>query len=327
VFSGTALIVAMALAQVILGVALAPTFPVSTGVFESWFPITRWGFVNGFSSSAMHVGTAITGPLIVALTASLGWQEALLWTAVPVAVLTGCWAWYGRDRPRDHPSVSAEEIAELGETCKEPAPPATLQRFMQLIWNRNITMLAVSYLCMNYAFYLLMTAPFLYLVQERHLSQVRSGWLAMLPPAGAAMGAWFGGELMDRLVARFGPRWGHRLIPMISLPGTAVLLLVAVRAEGAYVAIACFLLAYALVELNEGPYWAATMQVARADTMAATGVLNTGGNLGGVVCYPILGYLSGHGAWNAAFAIGAGFSIVAAALWLLVSTDQRIAPD
>jgi sugar phosphate permease len=34
---------------------------------------------------------------------------------------------------------------------------------------------------------------FLYLVQERHLSALEGGWLAMLPPIGAAVGAWLGG--------------------------------------------------------------------------------------------------------------------------------------
>src|SRR5262249_3627847 len=80
VLSGAAVIGAMVLAQATLGAAQAPVFPVSTGVFEAWFPTSRWGFVSGLSASAMHVGTAITAPLIVMLTAALGWQQALLWT-------------------------------------------------------------------------------------------------------------------------------------------------------------------------------------------------------------------------------------------------------
>ena len=48
-------------------------------------------------------------------------------------------------------------------------------------------------------------------------------------------------------------------------------------------AVAALAAAFAGVELNEGAYWAATMRVARADTGAAAGVLNTGGNAGGIV--------------------------------------------
>jgi sugar phosphate permease len=323
VLSGTAMIGAMVCAQAILGSGQAPLFPVMTGVFESWFPSSRWGFVTGLSSSAMHVGAALTAPLIVALAGALGWQRAVLWTALPMAVLTGCWARYGRDRPREHPSVSAEELEELGDGAQEATPPATLERMKRLVRNRNILLIAVSYLCLNYAFFLLMTAPFLYLTQQRHLSHVDGGWLATLPPIGAAVGAWVGGDLTDRLCVRFGLRWGLRLIPLVSLSLAGALLLLGVHAHAVPVAVACFVLAYGFVELNEAPVGAALMQIARADSMPGFGIINTGGNLGGVVCYPILGYLSGRGEWNAAFSIGTGFCVAAGALWLWVRADER----
>ncbi|MSV29348.1 MAG: MFS transporter [Bryobacterales bacterium] len=56
--------------------------------------------------------------------------------------------------------------------------------------------------------------------------------------------------------------------------------------------------------------------------MAATGVLNTGGNLGGVIGIPIVAYLSGHQAWTAAFAIGVAFALVAAVLWFFVDPTR-----
>jgi MFS transporter, ACS family, glucarate transporter len=323
VLSGTLVIGAMVLAQAVLGSSQAPLFPVMTGVFETWFPSSRWGFVNGLSSSAMHVGSSIAAPLVVALTAALGWQQALLWMALPMALLTVCWARYGRDRPRQHPLVTAQELKELARGAHQSLPPATLERLLRLIHDRNIALLTLSYLCMNYAFFLLMTAPFLYLTQERHLSHVDGGWLAMLPPAGAAVGAYVGGDLADRFCARFGLRWGLRVIPLISLPLSGALLLLAVHTGTGLVTVACFVLAYGLIEINEGPFGAAVMQIARADTMPGFGAINTGGSLGGVVCYPILGYLSGRGDRIAAFAIGTGFCVVAGALWwLLVRADE-----
>ena len=134
------------------------------------------------------------------------------------------------------------------------------------------------------------------------------------------------GDLADRFCARFGVRWGLRVIPLISLPLSGALLLLALHSGAVLVTVACFVLAYGLIEVNEGPYGAALMQVARADSMPGWGVINTGGNLGGVVCYPILGYLSGRGEWHAAFAIGSAFCLLAAALWLFVRADQRFLP-
>jgi sugar phosphate permease len=78
--------------------------------------------------------------------------------------------------------------------------------------------------------------------------------------------------------------------------------------------------------MTEGPFWAAVMEVARADTMAATGVLNTGGNIGGIVATPVIAYLSGNHLWTAAFLIGCVFAFISAATWLVVDPTRRALP-
>jgi ACS family glucarate transporter-like MFS transporter len=325
--SGTALFVAWIFVQAILGASHAPVSPVSAGVFEAWFPISRWGVVNGLGSSGPDLGIALTPPLVVGLTGAFGWQGALLWVAAPTALLTALWALYGRNTPREHPAVTAEELAELDSTVNESRAPLTLRRFLGILANRNILMLSASYLCMNYALFLLINWSFLYLAQERHMSALEGGTLAAIPPIGAAAGAWLGGAFADRLASRWGPRWGYRIIPLVTLPLVGALLLLAMRAPNAYLAVAALTVAFAGVESNEGPYWAANMSIARADTMAAGGILNTGGNLGGVVGIPIVAWLTGHGNWYGAFSIGTVFALLAAALWLLVNADEHIETD
>jgi predicted MFS family arabinose efflux permease len=83
-------------------------------------------------------------------------------------------------------------------------------------------------------------------------------------------------------------------------------------------------LCFAAVELNEGAYWGGAMTVGRGDTMAVSGVMNTGGNLGGIIGIPIVGYLSGEHLWHAAFVLGAVFSILCAAAWLWIEVEQPV---
>jgi sugar phosphate permease len=64
------------------------------------------------------------------------------------------------------------------------------------------------------------------------------------------------------------------------------------------------------------------MNLARADTGAATGVLNTGGNVGGMICQPVVATLVADGHWNDAWIAGAVFAAVAAALWGLVRCER-----
>ncbi len=68
------------------------------------------------------------------------------------------------------------------------------------------------------------------------------------------------------------------------------------------------------------------MYIARADTMAATGALNTGGNIGGLIGIPIVAYLSGHGMWTTAFFIGSGFALASGIAWLGVDATRRFDP-
>ena len=68
------------------------------------------------------------------------------------------------------------------------------------------------------------------------------------------------------------------------------------------------------------------MHVGRSDSMAAGGLLNTGGNLGGLICTPIVAHLSGIQAWTPAFLIGMGFAAVSAALWLVVDPTRAAIP-
>jgi len=322
--SGSALFAVWMLAQGLLGAAHAPHTPVGMGVFEAWFPVQRWGFVVGLSSSGPNLGIAMTPPLIVALTASLGWQWALLCVAVPSAALAALWLWYARDTPREHRSVTPLELAELGTVPLEPRRPLTVRRFVNMLVDHNILLLSASYFCLNYAFWLLTEWSFLYLFQVRHLSVVKIGALAAFPPIGAALGAWLGGMCADRLAARHGPRWGYRIVPLVAMPLVGVLLLLAMQAPNAYLAVAALTIASASIEFNEGSFWAATMLIARADTMAASGVLNMVGNLGGVVGIPIVAWLTGRGDWYAAFAIGTAFVFIGAALWLFINSDHKL---
>lgn len=323
VLAGTALFGALLAAQGLLGASQGPVFPMVAAVSETWFPQRQWAITNGLISLFMNVGGAITPLLIVLLTARWGWQGALLWIAVPAAVLTAAWYWDGRDTPRQHPRVTAEELSELDPAAQAEPARMTWARMRNILLDRHVRLLTFSYFCLNYCFYLMGSWSFLYLVQARDFHGLESGLAGMLPWIGAGLGAGLGGYLSDGLAQRMGFRWGYRLVPLCSIPMVALLLVATVQAGSPYAAAFALMGTFFAIELNEGAYWAATMRVARADTGAATGVLNTGGNAGGIVTAPIVGALSGAGHWDTAFVLGAAFAAAAAACWLVIDPDAR----
>jgi ACS family glucarate transporter-like MFS transporter len=319
---GDALFIAMLLAQALLGVAQSVVWPVSAGVIGRWFPSSQWAFVIGLQTMSLSLASALTPPLISHLMVSHGWQRAFVYATLPAIPLVLLWAWYGRNTPREHPSVTAAELAMLDPVATQDIGGARAgslyARVTGLLSNRNVLLLAFSYLCMNYVFYLVGDWPFLYLAQERHLSIPDSGWWAMLPPFGAAIGAAVGGAVTTALCRKFGPRWGLRALPLVALPAAGLLLLCTIWSSSPYLAVFWLTACFAAIEMNESAYWAATMNAGGGETMASTGILNTGGNVGGLVTAPIVGFLSGQHHWNATFFIGAAFAAVSAATWLFV---------
>lgn len=320
---GGALFAALLAVQLVLGCSHGPVFPVSAGVFEAWFKPEKWPLVQGLQMSGLQLGASLTPPLVAWLMVALDWRRALLWTALPALLLVAAWGWYGRNSPREHPAVTAAELAELGRSTERTDSRISWSRVWALMKDRDVLLLSISYVCMNYVFYLLANWCFLYLVQERHFTVLESGWLASTPPLAAAVGAGAGGILATYLGKRYGVRTGLRILPLLSLPAAGLLEYLAVDAANAYLAVAMLALCYAAIEVNEAPYWAAIMHVGRADTMAAGGLLNTGGNAGGLIATPIVAYLSGRQRWTEAFLIGTGFAVVSAALWLLVDPSRK----
>jgi MFS transporter, ACS family, glucarate transporter len=325
-FQGSALYVALFLSQFVLGCSQAGLFPVSSGVFEVWFPPRWWSGVQGLQTAGLSLGAALTPPLITGLMVQIGWQQALLWTSLPALALIAVWAWYGRNSPREHPGMTPRELEVIGRHTGAPVDAQIdWHKLMRMLRNRNVLLLALSYLCLNYSFYLISNWTFLYLTDERHLTLRESGFLAVAPPLAAALGAGIGGLLTAAAIKRRGNRWGYRFMPLTALPVAAGLLLISAYAGSAYVALFGLAACFFVIELCEGAYWGGAMTVGRGDTMAVSGVMNTGGNLGGMICLPIVGHLADEHLWHSAFWLGVGFALAGAVAWLWIEVDHPAA--
>jgi ACS family glucarate transporter-like MFS transporter len=323
VAAGLTLFATLAAVRAVNGIALGPLFPATAGLVQAWYAPHRWALMNGLQVTGLSLGAAATPPLIASVMQAFGWQVALYATCLPGLALAALWVWYVRDTPREHRAVGPAELAEI-----EPEPRLTTPRRVSwaeirlVLGNRNVLLLSFGYLLMNYVFYFFMTWSFLYLVEERQLTVLKSGWLASIPLLTGAICASIGGYLCDLACQRIGARWGFRLLPLIMLPLAAALLLVAVRVANPYTAVLALAGCFGCAQMTEAPFWTATFWVARERTSAATGVLNGGGNLGGIIGTVIVTYLTAAHDWPAAFATGVGFALASAALWLLIDVER-----
>jgi MFS transporter, ACS family, glucarate transporter len=322
--TGGLLFATFLIARALLGVAHGGLYPVEAGTVRHWYPVARWSSMLGLIVTGLWTGAAIASPLVAALMEAYGWQAALLLTSVPSLLLVALWWIVVRDLPEHHPRVRPAELAELsGNPAYDAAAPLTVRRVLRVLGDPQILLVTLSYLVMNYVFYLVTFWSFLYLVQDRKLSVLESGWLAALPFVVAGIASAAGGRVSDRLRRHYGDRRGARILPLVALPLAAVFLYLTVALASPYWAIAALCLAFACVEVNEGNYWGVAMRLEPSDCMAATAVLNMGGNLGGVIgTYFIAALSAAEGGWSVVFATGAVTSVAAALLWLAIDAGR-----
>jgi len=324
VASGSAIVVALVVIRFLVGVSQAPIFPVMTGgMVSNWFPVSGWGLPNGLSSTGLTLGAAATGPLIVALTASVGWRWSFVVSAPVAFLLAGVWWWYARDHPGQHRGVARSEL-DLIRAGRPPSdtPAQESGAWKAALRNREILLLTASYFCMNYVFYLFFNWFFYYLVEVRGFESEQAASLTAAQWIIGAVGATLGGLLCDRTMRRFGLRRGARILPVVGLVASALLLALGARAEDPAIAVVLLAACFGFNQVTEASFWATTIAVAGRHASSAAGVLNTGGNVVGFVGALLVPLTADALGWTWAMASGALVALVGAALWLWIRADQ-----
>lgn len=318
--SATGAMVAFMAVRFLMGIANAPMFPVAAGAFANWFPIAGWGLPNSVLSTGLTLGQASLGPIVTWLIVQFGWRESFYALAPAGLAVALWWWWYGRDDPGEHRAVTAAELAHIRAGRAPPDAVAVRDGWRHVLRNRTILLLATSYFCMNFVFYMFSQWLFTYLVEERGFSLLESGLLYALPFVVGAVLATVGGLVCDMLCRRLGPRWGCRLPGLIGMCMVSWLLLAGAGAPNPYVAVALLALCFGFTQFTEGAYWSGVTFTAGRHTSAATGVLNTGGNLPGFLA-PLVGLMVDRLGWWPTLATGSAFALLGALLWLMIRID------
>jgi len=306
----------------LMGMTNAPVFPLVSGTIGNWFPPGRWAFPNAVTQAGLTLAQAATGPLVTMLIIRIG-VHGSFYVLAPLGVLAGSWWWwYGRDRPAQHHGVSREELAVIaaGRT-HEQVDESSTGGWRKVIVQRDVLLLAASYFCMNYVFFIFSQWLFTYLVEARGFTLLESGFLYALPFVTGAVLALVGGITCDALCRRLGSVLGCRLPAVVGLVLVAILLMAGAHAPNPYVAVTLLALCFGFTQFTEPQFWAAATYVGGPHTPSATGVMNTGGNLAGFLA-PVVGIVLDRFGWLPTLATGSVFAILAAVLWLFVRAQS-----
>jgi ACS family glucarate transporter-like MFS transporter len=311
--------------RALMGAAQAPYFPATGGALTcNWFPVTGWAFPSSLGNAGLTLGAAATGPLIAWLMLRFGWRQSFALTAPLAFVLAAVWWWYVRDAPAQHRGVSTAERAliDLGRPASLCGPPAPGSA-RRMLRDPQVLLLTASYFCSNYVFFFFFNWLFIYLVDDRGMKVLESGFYSSAPWITGAIGALLGGGLCDRLSKRIGKRLAHRRVALVSVAVSGLLLVAGAEASAPILAVVLLSLCLGFQQASDAVYWSAAISVSGTHSSSACGVMNTAGSAVGGVGALLVPFTVRVLGWPAALGTGTVFALVGALLWCWIRADRE----
>jgi sugar phosphate permease len=307
--------------------AIRALFGIGEGVFpnaavkcvSNWFPRSERGTATAILISSNSIGTAIAPIFAVAIMALWGWRTVFMSLFVPGLIIAVFIWFYIKDNPKDSKMVSAAEMAEYTEP-----EPVLAGSGPSLSWTSVLKMTSV-WQCMliwftfDIAMWGFMAWLPTYLVKERGFEMVKMGIYASLPFLVAAIGTILGGMISDKW---FAGRRKHPLSISLVLGALFIYLMYSSASSELamlYQAISGFFLGFAA-----GAFWSLPLSIIPKEVMGtASGVVNVGGQLAGVVSPVAMGWLiqKTGGSFEAAFIFIVASVILSGVLTQFVSED------
>jgi len=116
--------------RALFGAGEAGAWPTVARALSRWFPEQERGTAQGIFFMGAHLGGGLTPILVAAIAARIGWRGTFPLLSVFGFIWAVCWFRWYRDEPRDHSSITAEELGWIEggrrppSTCDPQRPAA-----------------------------------------------------------------------------------------------------------------------------------------------------------------------------------------------------------
>ena len=308
----------------LLGAAEAATYPVAARAVANWFPLGERTFANAVVIAGSTLGMIFNGPLVAALMETRGWRVTFFVTSILGFVIAFAWWRYATDQPEQHARINDAEVIAIYAGKPEMITDRHNQAgaWRVLLRNKNIGLISVSYFLDSFVLFIFIFWFYLYLTDERGFGVLKGGVYNSLPYVFAMVMLPLAGKLCDALAVRIGRNRSRRTFAMGCLLSAAIFLFLGAQVNAPLPAIVCLSLAVGFLISTEGPFWSTTVEAAWPHAGTAGGVMNTAGNLAGVVSTALAPVLVRQIGWGGMFAVCAAMLVAAGLLWLLVQVEQ-----
>ncbi len=312
----------------LFGAGEAGALPSVSNCISRWFPLAERGKANGVMLFGTRVGGMVSVPAVLLVIHHWGWRASFVLVGTVGLVWAAAWFWWYRDRPSEHPSVSAAELAWIRQdavSSRQSPVAGQATPWRALLRSRNLYAICAMYFTYGYGLYFYFTWLPTYLIRVLGFSALSGGLFAGLPffCAGAANIA--GGWLTDVLARRRGLRTARCGLGSVSFFTGAVLTFASTLVPQPIAKAVLLALALGAVDLALSACWTVCLDVGRDYAGVVTGCMNTFSNLGGVLTPLVVAYaVERWQSWTFPFYVTAAVYVTGAAIWLAIDPERPI---
>jgi MFS family permease len=306
------------LVRLLLGLGEGSAFPTATRALASWMPPDKRGFAQGITHSFARFGNAVSPVIVAALIAWMSWRGSFIVVGLASFIWVIVWWLYFRDDPRTHTDVTPEEIAIL-------PPPRAMECSTVRWWPLLKRMLPVTFTDFCYGWTLWVYLSWLpsFFLHDYHLNLKQSALFSSGVLSAGVVGDTIGGVFSDRILRRTGKiRIARVSVIAIGFLGSFTFMMPVLLIHNLVVIAICLSAAFFFAELIVAPIWAVPMDIAPRYSGTASGFMNFGFGLAGMISPVVFGVIiDASGRWDYPFIASLALLLVGAAAALFLRPD------
>lgn len=320
----------MIIVRALLGIGESVIYPASNRLLANWVPPHERGLANGIIFAGVGAGAGIAPPLVTFIMISYGWRASFWASAVIGLVVLVVWLLTSRERPQDHPRVGQAEAQliadgmQKGRTAGDSAREEKLLSWKEIIGNRHVGLLTLSYFCFGYTAFIFFTWFFTYLSSVRGLDLKSSGIYGMLPFIAMAVACALGGWASDKLSVSRGKYVGRCIPAAVGMFLAAVFVALATQVADARFAALVLALGSGALYISQSAFWTLSADLGRSCAGSVSGFMNFGCQIGGAAVAQITPIVAEHFGWTTSFLVTSVACVIGAICWLLIDPNAEI---
>jgi MFS family permease len=232
------------------------------------------------------------------------------------------WWLYYRDDPREHPSITPEDLARL----PPPGPPKSKAKHVP--WGRLIVRIlpvTFTYFCYGWTLWLFLNWLPSFFLQGYKLDIKKSAFFSAGVFLAGVVGDALGGIVSDHLFHKTGNVKLARLsVILVGMLGAAACLVPVLFSRDVTTLALCLSGGFFFLELVIGPIWSVPMDIAPQYSGTASGLMNTGSAVAAIVSPLAFGYIIDlTGNWHLPFFISVALLLLGSVLAFTMHPDRK----